>query len=646
MKKQGIRRIISLILLFTFMLGSLLPANVAWAEEMGQEQLATLDESAESAESTVLIEECSEEASLNEDTTMLDDSEQVAEYDDGNASDINEVEPFIETFGLMASGSDDEKFDIVFLLDSSGSMEWNDPDNYRIQGTIECVNLLGADDRGAIVEFAYSANTLQELTSNIPRLREKAGNVGSSGGTNIYSGLNEALGILEQNGRSDANKEIILLTDGSDSSMTSSRITEVNQRTDAANIRISCIGFGSANGSLLTTISEPSGGIFEFANSVEDVVRAFLAIFDYMGKLKMTGKEAKEYVKQFSDEYIRNNYLYADPINTASGAHVITLPIFQVNGAYSYDFNLRYNSLLTDEGPLGNGWSHDFGARLEFVTDHSINVYWNTNNYNRFYSTDGVNFTSYNATVACDKLVKNSDGTYTLVKPNQEKYEFDAQGRLVAKTNQIRQQLQLSYTDDQLTAITDPISNTVVTLSYNENGFINQIIDAGNREYEFTYDSDNNLIEIKNVSLDQTLNYTYNEDGQVLTGSKNGSIIFENTYDEEGRVAVQADGNGNLTYFAYDEETKPGIVLTTITDREGNTRIVEHDTNYNLVKAIDENNETTEYTYDAKGNMLTQKNARGYTTTYTYDERGNLLTIEDAKGRVTRMSYDARNNLT
>jgi len=248
--------------------------------------------------------------------------------------------------------------------------------------------------------------------------------------------------------------------------------------------------------------------------------------------------------------------------------------------------------------------------------------------------------------VACDKLVKNSDGTYTLVKPNQEKYEFDAQGRLVAKTNQIRQQLQLSYTDDQLTAITDPISNTVVSLSYNGNGLINRIIDAGNREYEFTYDSSNNLIEIKNVSLNQTLNYTYNEDGQVLTGSKNGSIIFENTYDEEGRVVVQADGNGNLTYFAYDEETKPGIVITTITDREGNTRIVEHDTNYNLVKAIDENNGTTEYTYDAKGNMLTQKNARGYTTTYTYDERGNLLTIEDAKGRVTRMSYDARNNLT
>ncbi|HAA34056.1 MAG TPA: hypothetical protein DCD97_01955, partial [Firmicutes bacterium] len=521
MKKQGIRRIISLILLFTFMLGSLLPANVAWAEEMGQDQLATLDESAESAESTGLIEECSEEASLNEDTTMLDDSEQVAEYDDGKVFEISEVEPFIESFALRTLSSDDKKFDIVFLLDRSGSMIWNDPDNYRIQGTVECVNLLEANDRGAIAEFDSSTRILQNLTSNIGALEAAARRVGNSGGTSIYNGLDTALAILEQNGRTDAQKVIILLTDGDDS-MSSSSIDALNQRAEVADIMINSIGFGGINASLLKKLSEPSGGIFEFANSVEDVVRAFLAIFDYMGKLKMTGKEAQEYVKQFSDEYIRNNYMHADPVNTASGAHVITLPIFQVNGAYSYDFNLRYNSLLTDEGPLGNGWSHDFGARLEFVTDRSINVYWNANNYNRFFSTDGANFTSYNATVACDKLLKNSNGTYTLVKPNQEKYEFDAQGRLVAKTNRIGQQLQLSYTDDQLTSITDPISNTVVTLSYNENGFINQIIDAGNREYEFTYDSDNNLSQIKNVSLNQTLTYTYNADKQVLTGSKNG----------------------------------------------------------------------------------------------------------------------------
>ena len=109
---KGSVRIIALLILFCFSLNFLLPANMARAIEIGQE----------------------------EEGTFFDDSEQVAEYDDGKVYDINEVEPFIEPFSLMTFGSTDEKFDIVFLLDRSGSMAWNDPNNYRIQGTIEWMN--------------------------------------------------------------------------------------------------------------------------------------------------------------------------------------------------------------------------------------------------------------------------------------------------------------------------------------------------------------------------------------------------------------------------------------------------------------------------------------------------------------------------
>jgi YD repeat-containing protein len=234
--------------------------------------------------------------------------------------------------------------------------------------------------------------------------------------------------------------------------------------------------------------------------------------------------------------------MHADPVNTASGAHVITLPVFKVNGAYSYDFNLRYNSILRKAGSLGNGWSHDFGAYLEFITDRRINVHWNANNHNPFFSTDGINFSTYNTAVVFDKLVKNTNGTYTLIKPNQEKFEFDAQGRLTAKTNTTGQKLDLVYAGDKLISVTDPVSNTIIQFSYNETGLINKIIDAGNREYNFSYDSNNNLIQIKNVSLDQTINCTYDGMNRILTGSRDGSTFFENTYDEQGRVVTQADG--------------------------------------------------------------------------------------------------------
>ena len=150
--------------------------------------------------------------------------------------------------------------------------------------------------------------------------------------------------------------------------------------------------------------------------------------------------------------------------------------------------------------------------------------------------------------------------------------------------------------------------------------------------YEYTYDNNNNLTNVKYSDRDEglqtkdlvtytydnmdnliketrgniTTDYTYNMAGLVteMTNKKGSSVIsaYSNTYNYDGNVAKAVE-NGNTTTYTYDY--------------------------MNRLKSEDSINAKYEYEYDAAGNRIylecNDKNYEDYGTEYTYDKNNRLL---------------------
>ena len=104
--------------------------------------------------------------------------------------------------------------DVALVLDSSSSMEDNDPDGLRKESAKNFVDALLDGDRAAIVDFDSSATLLQGLTNDKTLLKQAIDKIDSSGNTNIGEGVGKALDALINNSSPDRGKIVILLTDG------------------------------------------------------------------------------------------------------------------------------------------------------------------------------------------------------------------------------------------------------------------------------------------------------------------------------------------------------------------------------------------------------------------------------------------------
>ena len=124
----------------------------------------------------------------------------------------------------LASEDKDEKtkgVDLICIVDISGSMSSNNKMELVKESLKYLVNLMNSQDRLAIVTFDSTSYTLlgftQMIDSNKENVIKKINSLKASGGTNIYSGLQRALGLITQDYLS-GNKvaSMILLSDGYD----------------------------------------------------------------------------------------------------------------------------------------------------------------------------------------------------------------------------------------------------------------------------------------------------------------------------------------------------------------------------------------------------------------------------------------------
>ena len=112
--------------------------------------------------------------------------------------------------------------DIVLIIDSSGSMEWNDPNDLRKAASNLFIGSASnaSDVQIAVVDFDDQAVTLAPLTFadlQKTQLENAVNQVDSDGDTDIALGLRRGFEVLSASNTPDAKKAAVLLTDGHDS---------------------------------------------------------------------------------------------------------------------------------------------------------------------------------------------------------------------------------------------------------------------------------------------------------------------------------------------------------------------------------------------------------------------------------------------
>ena len=130
----------------------------------------------------------------------------------------------IEVTGAGGTTTTITPMDVVFALDSSGSMDWNDPDDLRKEASKSFVDRMNATrDQAGVVSWDSGINFTQALTNDFPLVKNKIDLVDSNGGTNLNVGLNSAISLLDAGAQAGASHVVIFLTDG-DGSYTSASL--------------------------------------------------------------------------------------------------------------------------------------------------------------------------------------------------------------------------------------------------------------------------------------------------------------------------------------------------------------------------------------------------------------------------------------
>ncbi|NLL73414.1 MAG: VWA domain-containing protein, partial [Clostridiales bacterium] len=128
-------------------------------------------------------------------------------------------EDLLLTYGLSGFGEEESNqnaVDLVIVMDCSGSMQGTRITNSK-NAAKEVVGKMKSNDRCAIVRFTSSAYTVQGLSNDKESLNNAIDSINPSGSTRIYSGISQALDILEKESEEERQKFIILLSDGEDS---------------------------------------------------------------------------------------------------------------------------------------------------------------------------------------------------------------------------------------------------------------------------------------------------------------------------------------------------------------------------------------------------------------------------------------------
>jgi len=179
-----------------------------------------------------------------------------------------------QDFALVVRNAVPVNADVMLIIDSSGSMSWNDPDDKRLDAARAYVAASYLSDYVGVVDFDYSARLASpplRVMDDRSTILDAIDTIDSSGGTDIGVGVQAACDALLASTSDNTNKAAILLTDGQGS------FSGQDECFSSRDWPIYTFGFGSADEDLLQQIATNTGGEYRRLPT-SDLVCEFMAV--------------------------------------------------------------------------------------------------------------------------------------------------------------------------------------------------------------------------------------------------------------------------------------------------------------------------------------------------------------------------------
>ena len=369
---------------------------------------------------------------------------------------------------------------------------------------------------------------------------------------------------------------------------------------------------------------------------------------------------------------------------------------------YSLDLNLertyRSNRVVYDnssntwkfdipqDGPLGYGWMSNYFVKIE--NDSFID------SQGRYYHFQRGSDGNYLTDMKDGFTLTTTPSGYTLKCVIGWSIVFNSNGQPTALNDRMGHSSYLTYTNGQLTSVSDVKGREVLTFSYDANGHIISATDIAGRTVQYGYDASGNLTSVTDALGNKTT-YTYNS----YHGLTSKTDQLGNTYNiqysavnaDKGIVQSVQDPAGNIQTYQYDfanrvfyitgfdgtqhkstvnqdgyiasweEEQSGGNILQSqkdflpdgivkITDAAGNVTTEQWDESGNVLDRIDGEGNEWKFTYNSNNQMLTRTDPLGVVDEWDYDANGNVTKETRAAGTpdetVTTYTYDDMGKLT
>jgi RHS repeat-associated protein len=370
-----------------------------------------------------------------------------------------------------------------------------------------------------------------------------------------------------------------------------------------------------------------------------------------------------------------------DPVDTESGVFSHTFSDFAIPGSgiplsFSHTYDSFTGSTASTPGPLGYGWTDNYNMSLA-VTGVSPNQVATITQENGSQVTfdepaSGTTWTP-SAPRIIAMLTQNGDGSWTFTRRGTQIFDFNSSGQLADEKDLNGYSTTLSYTDAQLTTITEnAISGSplrTLTVGWDtSHTHITSVTDTNvtpNRTVTFRYnDGLGNLTDVVDVNGGDT-HFTYYPDHllHVMQSPQcyvtSGCPGVENHYDANTppRVDWQKDELQRQTSFAYagDPASASGgtttitgpVIDTTASPPAHNVSVDNYQYGVRTSQSRGVGNSDQSTTYfrydpDTLGRTLVE-DPNGNTTTTTVNGNGNVTGTLDALGRTTSATYNSLN---
>ncbi len=202
--------------------------------------------------------------------------------------------------------------------------------------------------------------------------------------------------------------------------------------------------------------------------------------------------------------------------------------------------------------------------------------------------------------------------------------------------------LSTTAANNAITALTDPLLDSVTHLDYNSTGTLAQSVNSAGATTVYGYNAFGEAISQTDPLTALTSTQTsrgFDRRGRLLSQTRDvGGLQLAETfgYDAFGRVLQVRDANGGIQASGYDRSGR----LIRSTDALGKITTFTYDARGNLLSQIDRLGKKTSYGYDAFHRRLTVTTPEGIVSTVVKNAYGETLSLTDGAGRVTSYTYD------